>query len=277
MRTIIKRPIPKAGASSSRRLSRSLDKGARPDALRENRASYWSLTRLPIANLFFLLPLLLLYEFGAGWAGGSGLGRAGADAWLRKALAGLGLASPWVLPAAIVVGLLAWQSLGRQAWRFPPGLVFGMLAESLVFAVGLVGLSKLVDLGFDRLDTLQPLVVGPDADPARTLRLVGFLGAGIYEEAVFRLAMIPLFFATLRALQMPDLGANVLAVTASSLLFALAHHAGLPGESFHWYVFIFRWLAGIYFAWVFVMRGFGVAVATHAAYDVLVGYLDVSF
>ena len=39
----------------------------------------------------------------------------------------------------------------------------------------------------------------------------------------------------------------------------------------------FRWLAGVYFAWVFVVRGFGVAVGTHTAYDILVGWLDWHF
>jgi hypothetical protein len=103
--------------------------------------------------------------------------------------------------------------------------------------------------------------------------LIGFLGAGVYEEALFRLALVPLFFGVLRLLQMPTVLASSLAVTSSALLFSLAHHAGTPGEAFTWFAFIFRWLAGVYFAWVFVVRGFGVAVGTHSAYDVLVGWL----
>ena len=61
------------------------------------------------------------------------------------------------------------------------------------------------------------------------------------------------------------------------LLFSLAHHAGTPGEAFTWFAFVFRWLAGVYFAWVFVVRGFGVAVGTHTAYDLLVGWLGWHF
>ena len=57
----------------------------------------------------------------------------------------------------------------------------------------------------------------------------------------------------------------------------LALLAGPPrgdaGEAFTWFAFIFRWLAGVFFAWVFVVRGFGVAVGTHTAYDILVGWL----
>ena len=77
--------------------------------------------------------------------------------------------------------------------------------------------------------------------------------------------------------QTPEVLASTVAVTASALLFSLAHHAGTPGEAFTWFAFIFRWLAGVYFAWVFVVRGFGVAVGTHTAYDILVGWLGWHF
>jgi membrane protease YdiL (CAAX protease family) len=152
-----------------------------------------------------------------------------------------------------------------------------MAVESVLLAVGLVGLSKITDVAFDRLDGVELLTMVEGAAQAKAAVLVGFVGAGIYEESVFRLAMIPAFYWTLRAFQLPSLGANVLAVTASSLFFSLAHHAGSPGEVFTWYAFIFRWLAGVYFAWVFVVRGFGVAVGAHAAYDILVGYFEWSF
>jgi membrane protease YdiL (CAAX protease family) len=147
-----------------------------------------------------------------------------------------------------------------------------MAVESLAWAIVLVGVSKLVDLGFDRIDSVGPLVVAPASRSAASL--LGFLGAGIYEEAVFRLALIPMIFGIGRLLQLPEIGANVLAVTSSSLLFSLAHHIGAPSEVFTWYAFVFRWAAGIFFAWVFVVRGFGVAVGTHTLYDVLVGYLE---
>ena len=104
--------------------------------------------------------------------------------------------------------------------------------------------------------------------------MIGFLGAGLYEEALFRLALIPLIYRGLRLMMVPSFFALTLAVTASSLVFSLAHHAGVPGEAFTWFAFIFRWLAGVFFAWVFVARGFGVAVGTHTAYDLLVGWLD---
>ena len=61
----------------------------------------------------------------------------------------------------------------------------------------------------------------------------------------------------------------------SAVLFAAAHHIGPYGEPFDRSVFLFRALAGLYFGLLYQLRGFGVAVGTHASYDVLVGVLMV--
>jgi membrane protease YdiL (CAAX protease family) len=233
-------------------------------------------TRKPLPCLAFVLPLLVAYEVGVNILGGPSADalRAGADAWIRQGLAAFGLTDRWLLPIALVSGLLGWQALDRRDWRFPPMVLVGMLIESLTLAVALVGLSKLVDLGFSRLEGPGILAAGPPASRHPIAPVVGFLGAGLYEEALFRLALIPLLYRSMRLVLIPPLAACTLAITASSLLFSLAHHAGAPGEAFTWFAFIFRWLAGVFFAWVFVVRGFGVAVGTHTAYDLLVGWFD---
>ena len=69
------------------------------------------------------------------------------------------------------------------------------------------------------------------------------------------------------------------AVCATSLLFAVAHYqfdvsfAGIrfglsTGESFQWFSFLFRFLAGAYFSLLFLFRGFGITAGTHALYYV---------
>jgi hypothetical protein len=242
-----------------------------------DRRTYWSVTRRPLPCLVFVTPILLVYEAGVLWLGGGSAEalRTGADAWMRQALAALGVTDHWFLPLGLALSLLAWQAVDRRDWWFPPVSLLGMALESLVLAVALVGVSRLVDVAFTGLERSagQALAVGAPGPAHPAAPLIGFLGAGVYEETLFRLLLVPLFFAALRVLQTPALLASTLAVTASSLLFSLAHHAGTPGEAFTWFAFIFRWLAGVYFAWVFVVRGFGVAVGTHTAYDVLVGWL----
>ena len=117
------------------------------------------------------------------------------------------------------------------------------------------------------------LAVGTGGVEPSVPSLIGYLGAGVYEETLFRLIMVPVLFSALKLLQIPQVLASTLAVTGSALLFALAHHAGNPGESFTWFAFVFRWMAGVFFAWVFVLRGFGIAVGSHTMYDILVGWI----
>jgi hypothetical protein len=254
-----------------------------PARLEVDDRSYWSQTRRPLPCLVFVLPILIAYEAGVVWLGGASTEaiRTGADAWMRHGLVALGLTDQWLLPLTLIVALLGWQAAERRDWRFGPTCLAGMAIESLVLAVALIGLSRVVDLGFSHLEG-ETVLAAAASGPAATARsaaspLIGFLGAGVYEEALFRLALIPLFFASLRLLQTPRVLAQTLAVTASALLFSIAHHAGTPGEAFTWFAFIFRWLAGVFFAWVFVVRGFGVAVGTHTAYDILVGWLGWHF
>ena len=64
--------------------------------------------------------------------------------------------------------------------------------------------------------------------------------------------------------------ASVWAVILSSLLFSLAHYDlfSSVGDPFNPYSFVFRTLAGIFFATLFLKRGFGIAAGTHAMYDI---------
>jgi hypothetical protein len=79
----------------------------------------------------------------------------------------------------------------------------------------------------------------------------------------------------LRLLGTGFLLSTVMAMLLSALVFAGAHHIGPYGEPFEGYVFLFRTLAGLYFALLYQLRGFAVAVGAHACYDVLVGVLIV--
>jgi hypothetical protein len=250
---------------------------------------YLESTRQPLASLAFLLPLLAAYEAGALWLEHHNLGhRTGADQWLHAGLDATGLALGWLPPTLLVVSLLVWQLCGEFPWRFRASAPVFMTAESGGYALGLVGLSRVVDLGFAGLEQGASLLqaAAPAASAATSTSseflsrsvapLVGYLGAGIYEEALFRLALLPVLYGLTRLIQIPEILAGTVAVTGSALLFSLAHHLGAPGETFSWFVFIFRWLAGIYFAWIFLVRGIGVAVGAHVAYDVLVGWLGAS-
>jgi membrane protease YdiL (CAAX protease family) len=238
-------------------------------------ATYVSATRHPWACLLFVLPLLVAYEIGVlVLAPGQPESlRNGADVWLRWALARVGLSQQGWPPALLAMALVLWALLRRR--DRPRELVntwIGMVAESTVLALGLWAVSRGLRPLLDSLGL--PLYAAPSAPPDPAVaQVVCFLGAGIYEEALFRLALFSVLCWLFRQGEVAPWGATVLAAIASALLFAAAHNIGPHGEEFEGAVFLFRTLAGLYFAALFSLRGFGVTVGAHAGYDVLVGVI----
>ncbi len=230
---------------------------------------YWQQSRRPLTSLAFVLPLLVLYEAGVLLLGPAAL-RNGADVWLRGLLDVLGFGQYFLLPVLTVGALLAWHHTTRDPWQVRPRVLRGMLLESMLLGLVLLVLAHLqgallVQLGAAPALSLQERAV--------TLlgRLVSFSGAGIYEEVLFRLLLLPAVAGLIGYAWPSARGRVVAAVLVTSLLFSLAHYLGVHGEAFAWFSFLFRLLAGGFFAVLFVYRGFGIAAGTHALYDIFVG------
>lgn len=250
---------------SHSRLSRSYLALAAPQAF-----PYLHATRHPWPCLLFLLPLLAVYEFGVLHLGGSHPEalRNGADAWVRGWLGQLGLQQLFWAPLLLIAILLLWSSLRLADWPEDTISVWaGMAIESVLFALVLWALSR----------KLVPWLEGgrlavDAATSKRTLaQIVTFVGAGIYEEVLFRLIGYSGLLLFLRLFRIPTVLAIFLAAAVSAIVFAAAHHVGVNGEPLRDYVVIFRALAGLYFALLFQFRGLAIAIGAHACYDVLVG------
>jgi len=108
----------------------------------------------------------------------------------------------------------------------------------------------------------------PESNPL--LRIVPYVGAGIYEETLFRLLLFTSLAWFLKKVEIPSLLGGLLAAIGSAALFSGAHHVGPHGQPYSHYLFVFRLAAGLYFALVYQLRGFGVAVGAHACYNVMV-------
>lgn len=244
--------------------------------------NYWSATKHPWACVLFVLPMLAVYEFGLHALGHTSPEsmRNGADVWLRAGLAAVGISNLYGAPALLLSILLAWGLVRRDHRPLDKiGVWVGMVGESAAFAVLLVGLSQGLWLMLLRADHVlgQPshrialLQLASEPEPLWG-QIISYLGAGIYEETLFRLV---LFAGLLRLFSWGDDSGSpwgiALAAFASALLFAGAHHLGPSGEEFNIYVLAFRTFAGVYFAWLYQTRGFGIAVGAHAGYDVIVG------
>jgi membrane protease YdiL (CAAX protease family) len=232
--------------------------------------TYFPATRHPWPCLLFVLPILLAYEAGVLLLGGPHpeTVRNGADHWLRTQLISLGVPYSWVPPLVLALGFAGW-CWARRAERPGDmvGVLSGMVIESVTFALGLWGVSRAL------APLLQGLGVELAVDTARedALRLViTYLGAGIYEEALFRLLLFSALSRLMRLIEVPGLIALLLAAVASATLFSSAHHWGPHGQAYSNYLFLFRLVAGLYFALLYHARGFGIAVGAHACYNVMV-------
>ncbi len=249
-----------------------------PVELKNERDDYWTQARQPLHSLLFLLPLLAIYEIGVGLTAGAAheTARNGADYWMRSGLHMAGFRHPLLLPI-VIVGLLAgWHFVGRFRWQLSPATLVGMLAESLLFGMCLVVLGQLQDLAFR--PHVGHVAHGAQSgillsQPPALPLIVSYVGAGVYEEVLFRLCLIPVAYGLLRALLVPRRPAVLIAVLATSLLFSAAHYVGPAADTFTMFSFAFRAMAGVFFAGLFVVRGFGVTAGSHAAYDLLVGVL----
>ncbi len=238
---------------------------------------YLAASRHPWPCFLFVLPLLLLYETAVLVLGGD---RNGGDWYLREFFKGVGLKVGgklaatlstilfWLPPVLLILIFLVW--IHRRRDDKPADLanvLSGIGLESVAFALGLWGISRVLAPLMQTMGL--PLVVSNNADPSLK-RLVPFLGAGIYEEMLFRLLLYSALFWLLRKMDVVEHLACLLAALGSATLFSAAHNLGPFGEQYHNYEFAFRVLAGLYFALLFHFRGFGVVVGTHACYNVMI-------
>jgi hypothetical protein len=239
-------------------------------------SGYLPATRHPWPCLLFVLPLLIAYEACVLLFGGAHPEalRNGADNWLRDGLNAIGARQFWIPPTILVVVFALWTYLKRGEKRGDlVGTLAGMGIESVAFALGLWGMSRAL-APLMRSAGIELDVAAAEAQPVGLQHIIPYVGAGIYEEAMFRLMLFSVLAWMFRRMELPALVAFAMAALASATLFATAHHLGPQGEPYSNYKFAFRLVAGLYFAALFQYRGFGIAVGAHACYNLMVGISD---
>jgi len=226
--------------------------------------TYWDRSKWPLQSLYFLLPLLVVYEIGAVTIlGGTQLT---ATRLLGQFFSIFG-ATGVHLPAVAVVAVLLGTHLARKRdpWTPEPLLYVLMAVESMMLAVPLFVLMTVL---------LREPVAGASLSAVDwggwRRDMVIAVGAGVYEELLFRMMGIAMIHAiTKDLLSLPDEVCMISAVAISSLSFALIHFVGTHNP-FTMTKMLFYTVAGVYFASVYLGRGFGIVVAAHAWYDALV-------
>ena len=285
------------------------------------RDSYLERTSRPIYAILFLVPFIIFYEIGTILINTDVLTqyqvRVVAFVWVQDVVLHLGTSSrfAWIAPPLVVVVILAGlQIASKKQWYFCLSDYTPMILECVFLAVPLIVLSLLFNSpgtrpdNFSRPDSARPPAQMSVAVPQRVIspqdlvaalgqqngvrpkvhslltNIVTGVGAGIYEELVFRLILI----CALMVLFQDVIGLNrqnaiVLSVLMSAALFSAHHHIvwidGRLARSapFNWTEFGFRTIAGVYFAILFAIRGFGITAGTHAFYDIIATLVNAFF
>jgi hypothetical protein len=236
---------------------------------------------------------------------------------------GFGSKFAWAAtPLAVVVILIALQLASRKQWRFRFGDILPMAVECILLAVPLIVLSMFLSGSGQRQGDINEFAnsavqieadavlscssVANDGSPAPLLpseegkgaedsgdegkwqgllaNIVTGIGAGIYEELIFRLILIiGLMMLFQDVLRLGHKSSIILSVLISAALFSAYHHIVylegrfIQSTPFNWTEFGFRTIAGIYFAVLFAIRGFGITAGAHAFYDIIAVSMNALF
>jgi Type II CAAX prenyl endopeptidase Rce1-like len=158
----------------------------------------------------------------------------------------------------------------RRSGGIRPRYFLYMAGESVAYALvfGTVA-GTLTGLLLPRMALLETLGSSQAVPLSVPAQLMVSLGAGIYEELLFRVLLVSgLLLVARRGLGWSHRGASVFAVVIGAIVFSAFHYIGAYGDRFSLGSFTFRAVAGLLFSGLYVLRGFGITAWTHALYDV---------
>ena len=268
--------------------------------------NYFSETQQPIYSAALVLPFILIYQIGLVVLKSRVIN--GGDAILTT-LSGslfrfLGVEASFASIVVPIVAFMIWQFQKKGTWSLRAPVLIASFFESLIYAVVLFML-----LGYF-VRYLPGCITAPapnaaltaTEEPARTPSapatmdsrvapapppapasgsrsatrrpgvgdFVLYCGAGVYEELVFRVFLLGLLLLIFtKFFHMEHAYAAAWSAITGAVIFSAFLHIG--GEPYHTGVFLQRVLAGIYFSALYFTRSFGVAAASHAMYDIIVG------
>ncbi len=249
--------------------------------------TYAALSTRPLHVLLFLLPLVLFYEISTAihLRDAGIVDTIAAHHLLWRFFSIFGSASLYIPGVALLATLIAWHVMSKDPARVRPSVLLGMTLEAALWTLPLLVLALVIGSvcggTHGSLDAPPALALARGTSTIDNLRTLPWtqgvtiaLGAGIYEELLFRLLLITgVHFVAVDLARLSDGVGSVIAVIVSALAFAFYHEIFVGGGGGWGAVDVrmltFYTLAGLYFGSIFLVRGFGVVVAVHALYDVV--------
>lgn len=237
-------------------------------------SGYWQATRAPRYSLVFVAPLLVLYEllaFALTHDSIEGV-RNGADVLLKSLFIFLGGRYGLAVFGVALIGtgaFLVWRDR-RKGGPWVGRWFLWMMGESLLYAAIFGTVVSVLTTLLLRGPSLLALGAGGGVKLGLATQLMVSLGAGIYEELLFRVIIVGLLARGAFVLfGWGPRAAGVFATIVGALIFSAFHYIGPLGDHLELGSFVFRTVAGVLLSALYLLRGFGIAAWTHAMYDVI--------
>ena len=227
--------------------------------------SYWQSTRSPLYSFLFTVPLFLIYEIGIFLTSSDDMFvlRNGADALMRQILATFGITGLYWIGVIFFIGFIITFILQRKFWeetQIHCDYFLLMTVESVVWSV----------LIYFLMTNVYLLLMNPTGSML-VQQVTLAVGAGIYEEFLFRVLLIAGISVILGFIfQWSDKTRNWAAMVIAAGIFSSFHFIGEYGDFFSFNIFMVRFLAGIALGTLYFLRGFGITAWSHAVYDLIV-------
>ena len=235
--------------------------------------SYWNVTKNIYYSLLFILPMLFLYESMC-WIqyfGQSAEIRNGADVLIRQIIFGMENGSEIVYGLLLMIVFFGVMFLNRRVvknGKLKFTFLLLMIVESLVWCTCFV---IIMSVSEQLLLSIMERNIIPE-------QFYLAIGAGIWEELLFRVGVIGLALSFLtKIVGYSGIYSVIIAVIFSAIIFSLFHYLGPFGDNFSYKSFYLRTLAGIFLGSLYMFRGFGITVYTHIFYDMFIISMPIIF
>jgi len=227
--------------------------------------SYFLQTRSSFYSFLFTIPLFFIYEVGILFLSKDDIlvVRNGADFLMRSILESFGILGLYGLGAIFLIGFIItyiyfFNDKSNKSIR--ADYLFIMIFESVCWALILYFLlSKFM------LVLMNP--IGKTITQQVTLAV----GAGIYEEFLFRVMLISGLTGIIGFVFLwSEKARKAAALIIAAGIFSAFHFMGDYGDYFSMELFLLRFFAGIVLGVLYIARGFGITAYAHSIYDLIV-------
>ena len=222
---------------------------------------YLSYTKNHITSFIFLIPLIMIYELISliKFSNKDFIIRNSADSFFRDLFNVVS-----INPIYYYMFLLSLFCI-YIAFKIKNDIVSYDIKANYLFLMYLEGAL----LGFLLLLLLNNNLIGYSINYYEDIFLTFYLclGAGIWEEILFRFILISIFLFVCKSIFFLKNIKFIISILLSSILFSSFHYIGSGADIYSHYTFIIRFIGGLLLGLIYLSRGLGISCMTHFCYD----------